>query len=122
MGRVSRYIPYQALKMELFAKYLVAISAKSSILCLKCVSNGSKYASASLENKQSFKQKGKWLTQKLLRKRLRSRFFLVKVPARSENSKNHLDKKKKMIFSITTDLFPKKCLRSIHFNFRYYVE
>ena len=48
-------------------------------------------------------------------------FFFVKVLARSGNSRNHLDKKY-MIFSITTDLFPKKFLRSIRFNFRYSVE
>ena len=50
---------------------------------------------------QSFKRKERWLTEKSLRKRVR-----VKVLARSENSKNHLDKKS-MIFSIRTDLSQK---------------
>ena len=61
---------------------------------MKYVSNGSKYASASLENTNNLSSEKESGSHKNYYENVYDEdCFLVKVLARSENSRNHLDKK-----------------------------
>ena len=88
-GRVSRYIPYQTPKMELFAKITNCYFRKKLHLMFEMVLNTPLH-----HLKTIFQAKRKVAHTTITTKTSTMKIvFLVKVLARSENSKNHLDKK-----------------------------
>ena len=75
-GSVSKYIPYQAPKMELFGKIANCYFRKNFHLIFQiCLKGFWIRLCITWKHKQSFKRKEKCLTSKLLQKLLRRRLF-----------------------------------------------